>query len=111
MNLVDEQDDISRVLDILNKPLDPAFKLSAKLCAGDQSRQVKQIQLFVRETVWHIAACELLRNPLCNGCLSDARLANQAGIVLCSPVQNLNHTINFALTADNPVDLALLRLE
>ncbi len=53
----------------------------------------------------HIAVGDPLGQAFGDGGLAHARLANQTGVVLLTPVQNLDHPFNLLFTADHRVEL------
>ena len=109
VHLVDKQNNVALGLHLVHESLDAALKLAAELRARDESRQVKQMNLFLAQTGRHISRCNAQGKALGNGRLADARLADKAGIVLCTAAQNLHHAANLAVTADDGVDLARSR--
>ncbi|MPN32606.1 hypothetical protein SDC9_180086 [bioreactor metagenome] len=110
MNFIDEQNNVARGLDLADEALDAAFKLPAELCARNQRRQIKQVDLFVHQPAGHVTLGNAQRNALGNGRFANARLTNQTGVVFLPAAQDLHRTVEFFVTADNAVQLALLRL-
>ena len=106
VHLVDEKYDIALGLDLVDKPLDTAFKLTAELGSGDKSGEIKQVYLLVQQAGRHIAAGNPEGQPLGNGGLAHTGFAYQAGIILCAAGQYLDHTVDFAFTPDNHVYFA-----
>ena len=45
MNLVDEEDNITFALDLVDEPLNAAFKLTAELSSRNKCSKVKEIKL------------------------------------------------------------------
>ena len=109
VNLVNKQDDIPLLLDLLNKSLDSALKLSSELRTCDQRGHVQQIDLLVFQVERHVTGCDAERDTLRNGGLADARLTDQAGIVLLSAGEDLNHARNLGITPDHAVHQAVFR--
>ena len=107
MNLVNDQDDIAAGLDLRDQPLHAAFKLTAELGACHQCRKVQQIDLLFPQLIGHIPRHNSLGQAFCNGCLANAGLAHQAGIVLMAAVQNLDDPFRLHVPADDLVQLAL----
>ena len=85
MHLVNEKNDIALVAHLVNKTFDSAFKLTSELRACNESRQIKQINLLVCKACGHFALGNFNGKTLGNGCFSDARLTDKAGIVFVSP--------------------------
>ena len=86
MHLVDDEDDIAELFDLVDEALHPALKLAAELRARDKRRQIEQPDFFALQFIRHIPRRDLLREALCHSRLADARLADQAGVVLLPAV-------------------------
>ena len=110
MYLVDEKDDVALGFDLINQPFHPALKLASELGAGDQRRHIQQVNLLIQQPERHIPRYNLLGNPFGNRRLADARFADQAGVVFLPAGEDLLHPIDFLITADNPVHLAVAGL-
>ena len=82
MDLVDEEDHVSTLLDLVDQSLDPALKLTPELCSGHQRGQIQQIKLLIRQPEGHIPGYDPLGDPFCYGSFAHAGLADQAGVVL-----------------------------
>ena len=80
MHLVDHKDHIAQLADLLNETLHAAFKLAAELGTGHQRRQVQQIHHLIAQLERHIPLDNTLRQPLGDGGLAHARLADQTGL-------------------------------
>ena len=105
VHLVDDQDDVPGAGDLLDEALHPALELAAELGACHQGGQVQQVDLLVLELVGHLPLDDALSQGFGDGGLAHARLADEAGVVLLSPVQNLNHTSQLFLSADDLIQL------
>ena len=78
MQLVDEQDDPAfRLGHFLEHGLEPLFEFAAELGAGDQRAHVERDQPAVLQALGHVARDDALRQPLDDGRLAHARLADQ----------------------------------
>ena len=106
MNLIDDQDDIAQLLDLFNEALHAAFKLAAELGAGHQGRQIQQVDLLILELIGNVFLHNPLGQTFRNGRLANAGLADEAGIVLLPPVENLDNALRLHLPAHNPVQAA-----
>ena len=82
MDLVDEQDHVSGGLHLSDQALDAAFKLAAELRSGHKARQIQKIDLAVAQALRHIALGNAQSDALGDGRFANARLANQAGVIL-----------------------------
>ena len=105
VNLIDDKNDVAAGLDLGDEAFHAALKLAAELRSGDERRQVEQIDLFVAQLERDIARDDALRQTLGDGRLADARLTDEAGIVLLTAVEDLHHTLRFDLAADDLVQL------
>ena len=110
MHLVDEQDDVLAVRDLFDHPLHPLLELAAVLGAGHQCRHIQRHQLLVAQDVRHLLGGNQLRQPLGDGGLANARVAQQQRVVLGAPRQYLHHPLDLVSPADHRVELVLLRL-
>ena len=86
MHLVDHKDDVAELFDLVDQALHAAFKLAAELRARDERSQVEQVHLFVAHLERDAPLVDAHRKPLGHGGLADARLADQAGVVLLAAV-------------------------
>src|SRR5258708_15593803 len=107
VQLVDEDDDVLRALDLVHHGLDALLELAAVFGAGDHQREVEGDDLLVREDLGHVALGDLLRKALDDGGLAHAGLADEHGIVLGAAAENLDDAADLVLAADDRVHLAL----
>ena len=111
VQLVDEQDDLAlRVLDLLEHGLEPLLELAAVLGAGDQRAKVERDDALVLESLGHVAAHDALGEALDDGGLAHARLADQHGVVLGPPAEDLDDAPDLFVAADDRVELAVARV-
>ena len=103
VDLVDHKDDVPLLADLFNKPLHTAFKLTAKLCPGDQRCQIQQKNLLLLKLIRHIPSSDALGKSFRDRRLADTRFPNQARIVLLSAVENLDDTLELFLPADHGI--------
>ena len=109
VQLVDEDDDVRVVGQLLHDRLEALFELTAVFRAGHDQRDVEREDPFVGEEVRHVAVDDLLRQPLDDRRLADARLADQHGVVLGAAAEHLLHALELVLAADERVELILHR--
>ena len=107
MHFVNEQDDVAVTADFLNNALDSLLEFTAVLGARDHAGYVQCQKALIPDGKRHTAADDFLRKPFDDRRLADARLADQAGIVLVASRQDLDHTLHFLLTADHRVEFSL----
>ena len=109
MQLVDEEDDVAgRVLDLLEDGLQPLLELSAVLRPGEQRADVERPHALSLQPLGDVTGDDPLREPLDDRGLADARLADQDGVVLRPPREDLDHAANLVVAADDRVELARL---
>ena len=101
MHLVNDENDVSAGFYLGNETFHTAFKLSAELRACDQRGQIEQINLLVAELKGDVACDNTLGKSFRDGCLADARLADQTGIVLLAAVQDLYDAFRLDLAPDD----------
>ena len=107
MNFINKEDDVARGLDLTEQALDPLFELAPELGAGHEAGQIEQENFLVLQAHGDVALGDPLRDALSDGRLADARLADEAGVVLLAAAQNLNRAVNFAVAAHDVVQPAL----
>ena len=106
--LVDEQDDASLGLrHLVDDRLQTFLELALVLGTGHQCAHVERVELLVLQVLGHVATHDALGQSLGNGRLARARLANQDGVVLRAPAQNLQHAAYLVVASDDRVQLAL----
>ena len=110
MNLVNEQNYISCTLNLLNKTLDAAFKLTAELGPCDKPRKVEEVDFLIKQSGGRVAVCYFKRQALGYGGFTDARLAYKAGVVFGAAGENLDSPVKLLFPADYNVNLSVSRL-
>src|SRR3954451_14413611 len=90
VDLVDEQDDVAAGADLLEDLLQPLLEVTAVTRAGDERAEVEGVELLVLERLGHLALDDRLGQPLDDGGLADARLADEDGVVLRTAGQHLH---------------------
>ena len=107
VELVDEQDDLAvAVLDLLQDGLEALLELATELGARDQRPEVERHDALALETFRHVAADDPLGEALGDGGLADARLADEHGVVLGAPAEDLDDAPDLLVTADDRIELA-----
>ncbi len=76
--------------------------------ATTAARSSVTMRLFLRR-LGHLARDDALRQPLGDGGLADARLADQHRVVLLAAREDLDDALDLLLAADDRVELALAR--
>ncbi len=106
MDLVDEEDTLVEALHLLHHRFQPLLEVAAIARAGEQRAHVERVDHRIVENFRHIAIDDLLGQALGDGRLADTGVANQDGIVLVAPAQDLDAALDLHLTPDQRVDLS-----
>ena len=80
----------SRLVDLLEHGLQAVLELAAVLGAGDERAQVERDDALVLERLGHVARDDALGEPLDDGGLADAGLADEHGVVLRAAREDLD---------------------
>ena len=108
VHLVDEQDHRPGGVGHLRQHrLEALLELAAILGPGDQRAHVERHQPLVGQALGHIAIDDAQRQPLGDGGLADAGLADQDRVVLGPPAQHLDAAPDLLVPPDHRVELAL----
>ena len=106
MELVDEEDDLPvRFRDLAQDGLEAIFELAAVFRAGNQRADVEGDDAPVLQRLGHVAGDHALGEPLGDRGLADAGLADQDGVVLAPPRQDLDDAPDLLATADHGIEL------
>ena len=108
----------SSSMNVMTRPSDSVISLSTALQAllelaavhrtGDERRDVEGDELLVLEALGDVARDDALGEPLDDGGLADAGLADQHGVVLGAAGEHLADAADLAVAPDDGVELALL---
>mmetsp|Transcript_11094 Transcript_11094/g.26124 ORF Transcript_11094/g.26124 Transcript_11094/m.26124 type:complete len:306 (+) Transcript_11094:201-1118(+) len=110
VHLVDEQYDLPRVvLHLLEDVFEPLLELTAELGPGHQRAEVEADEAIVLEAVGDVAGQHPLGDALGDGRLAHPRVADQDGIVLGPPGQDLDGPADLVVAPDDRIQLALGR--
>jgi hypothetical protein len=112
VQLVDEQHDAAvRVRHLLERGLEALLELAAELGARDHPGEVERHEPAVLERLGDVALGDPEREALGDGGLADAGLADQDGVVLAAPGEDLDRLLDLGGTPDDRVDAALARVD
>jgi hypothetical protein len=111
VQLVDEEQDpaLGR-LDLAQDRLEPLLELAAVLGPGDQRPHVEREHRLLAQPLGDVAAQDPLGQPLDDGGLADARVADEDRVVLGFAAQDLDHPADLGVPADHRVQLVGPRL-
>ena len=106
VQLIDEEDAVAAAAQLLDDLLEALLELAAVLGAGHQRADVQGQHPLVGERLGHVAAHDAVRQPLGDGGLADAGLADQGRVVLRPAAQDLDDALDLLLAPDHRVELA-----
>ena len=92
--------------DLLQHGLEAFLELAAELGPGQHQRDIEHDNLLSLQRLGHVTVDDALRQTLDDRRLSHAGLADQYGIVLRAPRQNLHDAADLLVAADHRVQLA-----
>ena len=97
----------SESVDLLEHRLQALFELAPELGAGDQGAQVQGHQALVLQALGDVAVDDALGQAFHDGGLAHPGLADEHRVVLGAPGQHLDDAPDFAVPADDRVQLAV----
>ena len=106
MYLVDDEYHVALTPYLLDKSLHAALELTSKLRSRNKGGEVKKIDLLVLKLYRHLLRGDPLRKSLRHGGLADARLTDEAGVVLLAAVEYLNDPLQLLLAPYHTVELS-----
>ena len=109
VDLIDEQDDVAALVNLLEHLLQAFLKVTAVTGAGNQGAQVERVKLLVLEGLWNLAVDDVERQALNDGGLTNARLTDEDRVILRTARQHLHDALYLGLTANDRIELAVLR--
>ncbi len=111
MRFIDEQNERPRrSLHFVDDPLQPVLEFSFDACARLQHAHIEAEQLDIPKEIGHVALRDLERETLDDRGLADARIADADRIVLAAPAEDVDHLTDFAIAAEDRIDLSGARL-
>ena len=110
VQLIEEDYMVIRVLpDLLQDLLETLLELPAILRSRDHSRQIQREDALIGERIRDLAAHDPLGKPLDDGRLADAGIPYEHGVVLGSPAEDLDGSLDFFGAPDDGVESPLFR--
>ena len=97
------------LLDLVQHGLEALLELAAVLRAGEERADVERDHAAVAKRVGDVAVDDALGEALDDRGLAHAGLADQDGVVLGAAREDLDHTADLLVAADDGVELLLLR--
>src|SRR3954449_9543520 len=109
VDLVDEQDDVAAGADLLEDLLQPLLEVTAVAGTGDERAEVQRVELLVLQRLGDLALYDGLGPALDHGGLADTGLADEDGVVLGAPRQDLHDPLDLLGPPDHRVELGVAR--
>ena len=106
VHLVDEQDDVLHAPHLGQNVAHALLKFAAVFRARDDAGHVQRIKTLAAQRLRHGPGGEILRHTLHDGRLADARLADQGGVVLVPPGEDLQDGLDLLPPADDRLPLS-----
>ncbi len=107
VQFVDKHDHFALgIFDLLEHGLQPVFKFTAVFRARDHGAHVQGDQASVLQAFGNVPGDNALGQSLHDGCFTDARLANQYGVVFGAAREHLHNAANLVIPADDRVEFA-----
>ena len=106
MEFVDEEDRVVRVAQLLDDLLEPLLEFAAVLGPGHERADVERQDPLVQQDVRHVAGHDPVGEPLGDGGLADARLADEGRVVLRLATEDLDDPLDLLLPADDGIQLS-----
>ena len=110
VNLVNHEHDVLLVLNLLDQTRDARLELAPLLGARHEQADVEGEHALIAEKLGNVPGDDSQRQSFRDGRLTDARLAEEDGVVLGSPGENLDDALNLLVPPDDRVDLLVPRL-
>ena len=109
MQFVDENHRVGVVHKLFHDGFQALFKLPAILGSRDDQGEIQHQNPFVGKKRRNLSVHDPLRKTFDDGCLSDARIADQNRIIFRAAAEDLNHAVNLRVTAYERVQNAVHR--
>ena len=107
VHLVDEGDDLAfGIGDLLQDRLEALLELAPVFRSRDHGADIEGHDPLVLEPLRHVARDDPLGQPLGDGRLAHARLADEDGVVLRPAAEHLDDAADLVVTPDDRVELA-----
>ena len=108
VDLVDEQDDLGRLLEFVHDRFHTLLKLTAVLGAGHQGCDVQGYNALAEQHTRDFLLHDAQRQSLGNGRFTYTGFTDEDGVVLFAAREHLTHAFDFFLAADDGVEFGFL---
>ena len=109
VQLVDEEHDVARPLDLVEHALETLLELAAVLGAGDHAAEVESQHALAAQALGDVGGDDLLGEALGDRRLADAGLADQHRVVLRAAAEHLDDALDLLVTSDDRVEPVVAR--
>ena len=109
VQLVDEEDDLTRRADLVEDLLQALLEFAAVLRAGDERAHVECEHALAHQRLGDVAEDDLLRKAFRDRRLADAGLADERRVVLRAAAEDLHDTLDLHRTSDDRIERVLDR--
>src|SRR5215213_567021 len=107
VQLVDKQNYLAlRVLNLFQNGFQTIFKLTTILRTGKHRAEIECDEFLVTQCLRHVTGDDALCKTFDDRCLTDARFANQYGIVLGPARKDLDRATNLVVTTDDGIQFS-----
>ena len=107
VDLVNEQDDVPAVFNLLEDLLHSLLEIAAVTRSRNHGAKVQGVDLLVAQSLGNVSTHDGLSQALDTSRLTDAGLTNKNRVILGAPAQHHHNPLDFPLTPDNRVELAV----
>ncbi|MNX88272.1 hypothetical protein D3C86_1202350 [compost metagenome] len=110
MNFIDEQNRARILFEFLDDLLQTLLEITAITGSGEQRAHVEREDRVIGERFRHLAFNDTLGQTFGDRRLAHAGIAHIKRVVLGAAAEDLDRAVDFVVTADQRVDLAVFRL-
>ncbi|CAB4778206.1 unannotated protein [freshwater metagenome] len=107
MDFVDEQNDVTTGTNFLENLLQALFEVTAVTRTGHEGSEVQGVELLVSQGCGNLVGHNLLSQSFDDGRLTNTGLTDEDGVVLGTARENLHHSLDFLVTANHRIELAI----
>ena len=110
VDFIDEENDLAgSLLNLFQHAFKALFELTAEAGTRQQAGDFQTNEPLIPQRRRYVALNDALRQSLDDSGFTNARLADQHGVILSAPAKDLHSAANFFIPADHWVELAITR--
>ncbi len=110
VNLINEENRTGHLFNFVDHHLQAFFEITAIAGAREQSAHIEGKDRGIGQDLGNLTFNDTLGETLCDGGFADTRVAHIKRVVLGAAGQNLDRPLDFVLTPDQRIDIAVLGL-